>query len=89
MLKSVSSEALQYESEQRHVYSDLGFMTLCAVIEEVLVEGEFDQVWEDVLPVKAKQNLMWTPKNKGPEVLSKIAATEMSLAYENYHWRCS
>lgn len=77
MLKRVSSDALQYESEQRHVYSDLGFMTLCAVIEEVFGGKRIDQVWEDVLPVEAKQNLMWTPKSKGQEVLPKIAATEM------------
>ena len=81
MLQSVASEKLHYVSNQKHVYSDLGFMTLCAVIEAVFGK-RIDEVWNEILPPQARQKLMWSPKGKEhtsayEHVKSKIAATEM------------
>ena len=80
MLQKVVSEPLQHQPNQQHVYSDLGFMSLCAVIETVFSQ-RIDLVWNDILPSEAKQNLMWTPK-KQPHYTSiqdHIAATELCV----------
>ena len=80
MLQCVVSEKLQHVPNEAHVYSDLGFMSLCSVIETIFSQ-RIDQVWEEILPSQAKQNLMWNPKAQScfASIQDRIAATEMCL----------
>lgn len=76
-LQSILSEKLEYRTGSRHVYSDLGYILLGKVIEQLTGKGLNSYFEETILQVLELQGKLIYPGLKGPLGAANCVATEV------------
>lgn len=78
-LRTIASRPIEYPTGSRVVYSDLGFITLCLILERIYERSAAELVREKIFaPLKLEQAFL----NPGLDLKAKIAPTEWGNATE-------